>query len=105
MARNEGVWAPLPHGVEDPSSGANIPNNVDEVRFRAERVRLALVLALALNLSFSLDIGGVGGFEESLETGVKLKGRLGSGRRSGGESAIMEWIKKRFNNQFLRATM
>ena len=94
MAGNEGVWAPVPQGVEDPSSGANIPNNVDEVRFRAERVRLtlalALALALALDLSFSFDIGGVGGFEEFCEMGVRLKGRLGSGRKSGGESVILE---------------
>ena len=95
MAPKEGVWAPVLHGVEVPSSGANIPNNVDEVRFKAERVRLALALALALDLSFSPDIGGVGGFEESCETGVKLNGRLGSGRRIGGESVILEWMKQR----------
>ena len=102
MARNAGVWAPVPHGVEDPSSGANIPNNVDEVRFKAERVRLALALALAMDFSFSVDIGGVGGLEESCDTGVRLKGRLGSGRKSGGESVIVEWIEKRFNNLRVR---
>ena len=97
MARNEGVWAPVPHGVEDPSSGENMPNKVDEVRFKAERVRLVVPLAFALDLSFSLDMGGVGGLEESCDAGVRLKGRLGSGRNSGGESVILEWIQKRFN--------
>ena len=71
-----------------------IPNNVDEVRFRTERVLLGVCLALGLEPDGgeplgSLDAGGVVGRDEFDDTGVKSKGRRGVGRKIGAGSAIL----------------
>ena len=71
-----------------------IPNNVDEVRFKTERVLLGVCLMLGLEpsggeLLGSLEAGGVVGRDELDDTGVKSKGRRGVGRKSGVGSAML----------------
>lgn len=70
-----------------------MPNKVDEVRFRTERVRLESdsidVVFNSSGTGSSPSFGdGVGGLVELPETGVMSKARRGMGRRRGDGSVI-----------------
>lgn len=89
-----GVCAPVPQGVEDSSfvsvpTGEYMPNKVEEVRLRMERVLLGVMsLWLPNNSGFATSVAGEGGREESVEAGVMSKVRRGTGRCSCGISML-----------------
>jgi hypothetical protein len=64
-----------------------MPNNVEDVRFRMDRVRLGGEVPLSLASSssgFVFSGEGVAGSVEGVDAGVISKARRGKGRRIGG---------------------
>lgn len=66
-----------------------MPNRVEEVRLRMERVLLGVMsFWLPNNSEFVTSVAGEGGREESVEAGVMSKVRRGTGRCSCGISML-----------------
>ena len=84
----------MPNGVDGRSSlrsvyvGEYIPNNVDEVKLRIERVLLMSLGVAAPFEAARLPFDGLrdGLWETSVESEERSNGRRGIGRKSGGDS-------------------